>query len=483
LSLIKPISSLSISRAVNLYAIVLFLSFGILLYWLALDRYQTFIDSHEVQANNATRIAAFEISKTLKEKQRNVDMFVESSKELISKLSSNLEDNRDYQQLISRLKKYQPDLSSFSIINQKGESIIGDFDGSLDQLCLEDIKNYLDSGERHIRLHPQNNTYHYDIISTFADSEAKRIFFVSFHADEIYDILGSLQPENHSLIIVTNEANNLIEITSQGGSKSNNDRMNGDKKFRLLSTNEVKNTDWQVVDIRNEGLFSGYREKVISEYMIAFYALLIIVLFMRHILLNQDEKRNEAEIRLQENNKKIKELNSKLDLLSKTDSLTSLFNRRYLQEMLTKEWNRSLRTGNALSCVLFDIDYFKYYNDCYGHQAGDECLKEISVLMKDSFSRATDVIARYGGEEFIVIIADSGVEDTVAAVENFLSELKKLNIPHKASVKEKYVTISAGIVNQAASRDESIEDFIRKADEALYLSKAQGRNQWTIYKP
>lgn len=453
---------------------------------MASDRYQTFIGSHEDKANNATRIAAFEIEKTLKEKQRNVDMFVESSKELTSQLSNKLEDNRVYQQLISRLKKYQPDLSAFSVINQMGESISSDFGDSLGQICLEDIKHYLDSGEQNIRLHPHNNTYHYDIISTYSDSETKRIFLVSFFANEISDILGSLQSENHSLMIVNKDANNSIEITSEESRKSSsnqpNIRMNGNEKFRVLSTNQVKNTDWQVVDMRKEGLFSDHRDKIIFECMIAFYALLIIVLFMRHILLNQDEKRTESESKLQENNKKIKELNSKLDLLSKTDGLTNLFNRRYFEEMMTKEWNRGLRSGNALSCIMLDIDYFKYYNDCYGHQAGDNCLKEISVLLKDSFSRATDIVARYGGEEFIVIIADSDVENTVEAIENFQCELEKLKIPNKAAIKENFVTISAGFVNQIASRDETTEDLIRKADKALYIAKSEGRNQWVMYK-
>jgi diguanylate cyclase (GGDEF)-like protein len=102
--------------------------------------------------------------------------------------------------------------------------------------------------------------------------------------------------------------------------------------------------------------------------------------------------------------------------------------------------------------------------------------------MKDSFRRAGDVIARYGGEEFIVIMAGSDAQDTIAAIEHLQEELKKLHLPYDKTEGSRYVTISAGFVNQIPSRDDSVEDFIRKADEALYLAKADGRNQWVMHK-
>ena len=102
--------------------------------------------------------------------------------------------------------------------------------------------------------------------------------------------------------------------------------------------------------------------------------------------------------------------------------------------------------------------------------------------MKDSFRRAGDVVSLYGGEKFIVIMADSRQEDAITAIENFQQELKKLEIPHERSKADKYVTTSIGLANQISSRDESVEDFVRKADEALYTTKAEGRNKWVMYK-
>ena len=485
MSLIEPVSSLSIKKAVNLYTLVLFLSFGILLYWLATDRYQAFISSHEDKAHNTTKVVAFEINKTIREKQRIIDIFIDSSKGLIAELSDNPEDEDVYKLIAERLRKYQPDFFAFNIMNSSGEPIIGDFDGDIGELCLEDLRAYIKNGEQHIRLHPNNNAYHYDLASTYSVNGVRQIFFVSFYTDEISDMLGSVQSEGHSLILINKEANNLIEMTSDGSRKTISGRldfrMNGDENFRVLSATKIKGTSWHVIDMRSEGLFTDYRSKIITEYMIAFYVFTIVVLFMRHILLNQDEKRTAAEEQLQKNNRKIIELNNQLELLSKTDSLTGLYNRRHFDEKINMEWNRGLRSNSSMSCILFDIDYFKDYNDFYGHQAGDSCLKNISTLMKDSFRRAGDIVARYGGEEFIVVMSDSDKEDTVAAIEHFQVELEKLKIPHEQSSVAKHVTTSIGFFTQVPSRDESVEDMIRKADEALYRAKSDGRAKWVMY--
>lgn len=486
MSLIEPVSSLSIKRAVNLYTVVLFLSFGILLYWLATDRYQVFVDYHEDIANNTTKIVAFQVNKTLKEKQRVIDIFVENYNDLIQKQANNPDDEEIHRQLEERLKKHQPDFFAFNIMTLMAEPIIGDFDGDIGDLCIEDLQHYIKNDEQNIRLHPNNNEYHYDIISKYATEDSSQLFFVSFKVDEITDLLNSTQPEKHNLILVNKDAGNLIEITAQGSRQLIRDRldyrMNGGESLRVLAESKIKGSSWYVVDMRNEGLFDNYRNKILIEYLIAYYVFSIIVLFMRNILLNQDEKRTLAEQQLQENHNQIKKLNDQLEQLSRTDSLTGLYNRRHFDKKLNQEWNRALRSRQKLSCILLDIDYFKHYNDYYGHQAGDKCLVDISKLMKETFRRAGDIIARYGGEEFIIIMAESNKRDTQAAIEKFQKALADLRIPHKGSEIGIYVTVSAGLINQVPTKDEAIEDFIRKADEALYQAKANGRNRWEIHE-
>jgi len=486
MAFIKPVSSLSIKRSVNMYTITLFLSFGALLYWLAVDRYQVFVASHEESAANTTRVAAYEIRKTLKEKQQIIDIFVERSKELIDELLKNPEDEDIYQQLWQRLEKYQSDIIAFNIIDMQGRPAIDDFNGDIGVACLEDIDHYIKTGKQRIRMHLNHNVYHYDVISKYSSKNISKLVFVSFDISEIVDALDSTQPVNHNLMLINKQAGKLKEANSHGVGGSFTDRwdfsLSDAETLAVLSENRVKGTEWHVIDMPDETLFKSYRKRITNEYLIAFYIFAIIAMFMRHILLKQDEKRTDAEKHMLENNVQIKSLNKELELLSITDSLTGLYNRRYFDEAIQREWSRGLRSNNLLSCILIDVDYFKNYNDLYGHQSGDKCLKDIAMVMKDTFRRAGDVVARYGGEEFIIIMSETDKEGTIAVITQFWRELEKLKILHESSLVDKCVTVSAGLVSQVPSGDESIEDFIRKADKALYKAKTTGRNQWLMYE-
>ena len=481
MTLIEPVSSLSIKRAVNLYTIVLFISFGALLYWLATDRYQVFVSSHQNTSKNTTRIVAFEISKTLREKQRVIDIFVDYSKDTIIELTNEPRNKELYQKLESRLLKYQPGLFAFNIMTDIGEPIIGDFNGKIGDLCLQDLRHYIETGEQSIHLHPNFSSHHYDIISKYSADGSDHLFFVSFSIREISEILDSTQPVNHNLILVNKDANNVIEVSATNDEKTYtsrpNQRMSGSDNLRVLSSTDVTGTSWQLIDMHEEGLFTSYKKKITAEYIIAYYIFSIIVLFMRNILLKQDAKRSTAEEQLQKNHKQIKDLNNQLELLSRTDSLTGRYNRRYFDEMIQQEWNRCSRSEQPLSCILMDIDYFKDFNDFYGHQAGDKCLKDISLIMQDTFRRAGDIVARYGGEEFIIIMSATTKEEAEAAITRFNKELGKIKIPHETSKADDFVTISCGLISQVPSQSESIENFIRKADNALYQAKDSGRNQ------
>jgi diguanylate cyclase (GGDEF)-like protein len=202
---------------------------------------------------------------------------------------------------------------------------------------------------------------------------------------------------------------------------------------------------------------------------------------MRYILLRQDAKRSAAEEQLKENHEQIKVLNHNLEQLSKKDSLTGLYNRRYFDEMIRHEWNRGLRSQQEISCILIDIDHFKKYNDHYGHQAGDKCIKTISDLLKKNFRRSGEVVARYGGEEFIIAMADTGEEEARLSTVKLQLALKRLNLEHAASDTDDYVTISAGLAVYIPNKNLSVEDMIRDADEALYQAKEAGRDRLVVH--
>lgn len=490
MTLIAPVSSLSIKRAVNLYTIILFLSFGVLLYWLAADRYQTFVDSHENTAKTTSNIVEFQITKLLKEKRREMDIFIEDHRAAFDKLTA----GGDLQPFKKLLRKYQPDLYSYSILDASGKLLAGDSLCSNSNSCVREVRDYLKNHKQDIRLHSDDGTYHYNIISRYtapvytatgAAGETQRFFLASFNVEEITDLLRSTQSDNHNLILVNKDANKSFGLTSAGQVKPIKGALNFEirngSQLDMVARTQVSDTSLYVVDMSDADLFTGYRNKTIKEYGIAFYIFAMIILFMRYILLRQDAKRSAAEKQLKENNEQIKVLNNSLEQLSKKDSLTGLYNRRHFDEMIRHEWNRGLRSQQEMACILIDIDHFKKYNDHYGHQAGDKCIKAISELLKKTFRRAGDMVARYGGEEFIIAMADSGEEEAKLAVVKFQLALKKLNMEHEASDTDDYVTTSAGIAVYTPNKNFTVEDMIRDADEALYKAKEDGRNKLVVH--
>lgn len=168
-------------------------------------------------------------------------------------------------------------------------------------------------------------------------------------------------------------------------------------------------------------------------------------------------------------------LSDELRLLSTTDGLTGLSNRRHFEERFDSEWRRALRAQDSICLIMIDIDYFKNYNDHYGHQAGDQCLKEVSGLFKSYAQRSGELAARYGGEEFIILLPRMTIAAAQRIAESMCRNVEHLNIEHLASV-EKKVTVSIGVAAQIPQLDSDIDDLLKEADHALYQAKGHGRN-------
>jgi len=168
--------------------------------------------------------------------------------------------------------------------------------------------------------------------------------------------------------------------------------------------------------------------------------------------------------------------NKLLSELIKIDGLTEIPNRRAFDEKLHQEWNRAKREDRVISLAMLDIDYFKQFNDTYGHPAGDLCLKKLAWCLKQSFQRSSDFFARYGGEEFAVILYGADLEDAKEKLNATLNKLVDLNIEHKTIKQRKYVTFSAGLSTATPTKDE-FEEFIESADALLYQAKDKGRAQ------
>lgn len=176
----------------------------------------------------------------------------------------------------------------------------------------------------------------------------------------------------------------------------------------------------------------------------------------------------------------LQEANQRLELLSITDGLTGLANRRHFDTTFEREWQRAIRQGSSLAVLMLDVDHFKHFNDHYGHPAGDECLRQVATILRSQIKRAGELAARYGGEEFVVLLPGVSAAQAEQTAERIRSALELLSLPHQASAVAQVVTLSAGVAVAQPLRGENPYGLLKNADEALYQAKAQGRNRVVI---
>ena len=194
--------------------------------------------------------------------------------------------------------------------------------------------------------------------------------------------------------------------------------------------------------------------------------------------LSQIEQLHES---LNEANGNLKESNRKLKLLSTLDGLMGIANRRHFDEVLGLEWRRALRKGESLTLMMIDVDCFKAFNDVYGHQKGDDCLKAVAGALQGYLRHAGDLLARYGGEEFIALIPSKTASESLKHAELMRTAVEELAITYAGNLSGNVVTISLGIASVVPHKELSPSNLIRFADEALYLAKGTGRNRVVIY--
>lgn len=174
--------------------------------------------------------------------------------------------------------------------------------------------------------------------------------------------------------------------------------------------------------------------------------------------------------------KRLHQTNQKLARLSRQDALLNIANRRYLDEYLSSEWLRASRSGFPLSLIMADIDYFKNFNDLYGHMVGDQCLKKVANIFQEVANRPADLVARYGGEEFAIVLPETFEIGAKHIAEKIRDKLEQLAIPHGDSMVATHVTVSFGVGVIRPTQNTSLPDFIKSVDVALYQAKSSGRN-------
>lgn len=189
----------------------------------------------------------------------------------------------------------------------------------------------------------------------------------------------------------------------------------------------------------------------------------------------------EAQLQLRLLNKNLRKSNNMLLELSSIDPLTNLANRRTLFESLDIEFKKSAREDKPLSIIITDVDYFKSYNDHYGHIEGDSCLRKVSEQLKSNINRPGDVVGRYGGEEFMFILPNTDENTASTISQKIIDSMNELNIKHDFSSCDNHITVSCGVASNKCKSLERPEELISRADKALYAAKTQGRNRTHTY--
>ena len=173
--------------------------------------------------------------------------------------------------------------------------------------------------------------------------------------------------------------------------------------------------------------------------------------------------------------------NRELEKLSRQDGLTGIANRRYFDSYLLAEVRRAARDRQPLSLILADVDHFKAFNDRFGHQAGDDCLRQVAAALNSVGRRPADLVARYGGEEFAMVLPGTVLDGAVEVAQAMSRGIADLGITHARSGPSQNVTLSLGIVSLIPDRDTTPEDLIQRADQALYQAKQQGRDRFVVF--
>ncbi|MDC0833824.1 diguanylate cyclase/phosphodiesterase (GGDEF & EAL domains) with PAS/PAC sensor(s) [Geitlerinema sp. FC II] len=207
------------------------------------------------------------------------------------------------------------------------------------------------------------------------------------------------------------------------------------------------------------------------------------------MLENITEHADAIESELRARNKEIVSLNHQLALANKEleqlanlDGLTEIANRRHFDETLDREWRRMSRQQQPLSLILGDIDFFKRYNDTYGHQAGDWCLKQVAAAFVRAAKRPSDLVARYGGEEIAVVLPNTDCKGGLQVASEIRSHLQAMKIEHGGSPIDKYVTLSLGIATIVPTPTLPETLLVNQADTALYQAKKDGRNRTVFFR-
>ena len=239
------------------------------------------------------------------------------------------------------------------------------------------------------------------------------------------------------------------------------------------------------ISVPEQVAFAEYYRLRDRYWLTALLGILSVVLFFALLmrLLEQQEQsayllkqmNRQLQDRVDQRTEELEAANRELKIIAMMDGLTGIANRRYFDDYYERSWRAAVRAGTPLSVIMADIDWFKAYNDTYGHQAGDECLIQVARTLRNNIKRASDFAARYGGEEFVIVLPDTDAAGASLLAEWVRQQVFALDIEHNKSPIGK-VTISLGVASVVPGQDDDAQTLVEAADKALYAAKHDGKN-------
>lgn len=270
----------------------------------------------------------------------------------------------------------------------------------------------------------------------------------------------------------------ILKAVSKGYDIKDLSINNFEKKISHINQiiNKLTTYEVSVAKYERKNFLKVYDSILVEVGTILIFVTLGVMIISYYVFKSIQDDQTALEV----TTKKLKIANKKLENVSYTDSLTGLYNRRYFNMVYDRELKRAKRTHSYITFMMLDIDYFKQYNDTYGHIEGDYALKSVAKVLKDELKRPGDFVFRLGGEEFGVLLTETGETNSAMVARSICSSVREREIKHEDSKVSEYMTISIGVACCIA--DESLEEelLITRADEMLYKAKESGRDRYNI---
>ncbi|MDH5425802.1 MAG: GGDEF domain-containing protein [Gammaproteobacteria bacterium] len=448
-----------------------------------MDRISSFESSQRAIAHTSGSEVANQITYILKQRQRQVLLFLEDNQSLIQQFLTDTDNDAKFEEIQRSLRRTFPDYFAFTITDNQGEPLFVDFEGYVGEMCVLDIQTYSKTKLYSARIHPNSYKFHYDVIAESTNQDATPFFLmVTFEPTELANILKVAQYPGHELMLITDNSPQLLEVTALGGRDKisrDNYQLTSDELSKVLVTHSIEHSSWLTADVLQPEFLSEYRQTTLL-YLGAFLLMFALVIATSFKLLRKEEQlRYRSELEREE-------LLNKVSKAALYDSLTQLPNRYLFDIQLKQAIAGSKRTGCYGTMLFLDLDNFKPLNDTYGHVVGDLLLVEVAKRLTKCV-RDIDTVSRFGGDEFVVLLNNINIDDVISKpqveaiaekIRSSLSEAYVMTIKNEGvsdTIVKHHCTVSIGVAFFNGHTD--FNDILNRADAAMYKSKSEGRNQ------